>query len=81
MAINLATLTFNKGLCSLIPLFEKLGDDEVGQYTVRYFVERDKKHIKDSQLQALPAAKARRKVRHEARKAKEKQLLKKKKVT
>ena len=43
MATNLATLTFNKGMCSLIPLFELLGDDEVGQYTMRYLVERDKK--------------------------------------
>ena len=34
MAVQLATLTFNKGLVSLVPLLEGLGPEGIGPYDV-----------------------------------------------
>ena len=81
MATYLASLTFNKGLCALEPLFRKMGDSEVGMYTLRYMFETDRERIKQSQRQASPEAKTRRKVRRAAARAKEKALIEMEGVT
>ena len=54
MATYLASLTFNKGLCALEPFLKKMGDGEVGMYTLRYMFETDRERIKQSQRQASP---------------------------
>ena len=40
-ATHLAVLTFSNGLCSRAPLFEKLGEPEIGPYCAKYLVKLD----------------------------------------
>ena len=77
MATYLAylTCTSNKGLHALEPLFKKMGDGNVGTYTLRYMFKTDRELIKQSQCQASPGVKTRGKVRRAAARAKEKALI------
>ena len=73
-ATVLSSLTFNKGLCSLAPLFERLGC-KAGPYCLRYLVANDLSRLTNVQAKATEAAKRRRKSVHEAQKAREEWLL------
>ena len=70
-------LTFNKGLYSLAPLFKKLhvGGSEVGPHCTRYLVANDETRLRKVQAKVTAESKRRRKLRCEAEKAREEQLL------
>ena len=80
VATLLAVLTFNKGLCSLAPLFGRLGG-EVGPFCTRYLVANDAFRVRKAQVKATQESKRRRKLMHEAKIAREEQLLEKEGVT
>ena len=74
MATSLAVLTFNKVLCSLAPLFGRLGG-EVGSFCTRYLVANYDIRVRKTQAKATEEAKRRRKLVHEAKRARQEQLL------
>ena len=79
-ATSLAVLTFNKGLCSLPPLFGWLGG-EVGSFCTRCLVANDAINVRKAQAKATEEAKRRRKLVREAKRAREEQLLDEEGVT
>ena len=74
MAVYLATLTFNEGMHSLTPLFERLGGEGIGPYCQKYLVAKDATHLKKAEAKASEEAKKRRKLRCVAKKASKEQL-------
>ena len=80
-AVHSTSLTFNKGMCSLAPLFEKLSDVDTGPYTWRYLIKLDQRRVKQSMAHATTEPKRRRQVRCDAEKLRKEQLLEKEEVT
>ena len=61
MAVQLAILTFNKGLVSLVPLLEGLGPEGIGPYCKRYLLSHDVARLKRATVKTSKHVKKKKK--------------------